>query len=374
MRISGRLASSPLDDPPAATDLALARELVMRYGEDAWAYQILNPGLGLWFSRNRQAVAGYLDWGRVRVVAGGPVARPGSRRAAALELEQEAALAGLGVCYFGVDAGPGEIPGSGSGQSVELGAQPVWHPAAWPGLLGGHPSLRAQLHRARNKGVRVREWATGLAAGNPELAQCMREWLEGRPMPAMHFLVEPDILSRLWDRRLFVAKRDGQPVGYLVASPVPRRRGWLIEQIIRGRAAPNGTAELLLDAAFRAAAAEGLEYFTLGLAPLSRHAGPGGEDAPAWLRGAFRWARAHGSRFYDFQGLDAFKAKFGPREWQSVYAICTESRFTPGMLLAILAVFAGRAPLPFLGQALLKAVRQEIAWMGRKIPGYRGHG
>ncbi len=34
-----------------------------------------------------------------------------------------------------------------------LGAQPVWRPASWTTILEGKASLRAQLYRARNKGV-----------------------------------------------------------------------------------------------------------------------------------------------------------------------------------------------------------------------------
>ena len=39
----------------------------------------------------------------------------------------------------------------------------------------------------------------------------------------MGFLVEPDTLSMLIDRRVFVAERGGQVIGFLVASPVPLR-------------------------------------------------------------------------------------------------------------------------------------------------------
>ena len=65
------------------SDLARARELVLRHGWNAAAYQILNPGISLWFSRAGDAVAGYSAWGRVRVVAGAPVCPPGRLEAVA---------------------------------------------------------------------------------------------------------------------------------------------------------------------------------------------------------------------------------------------------------------------------------------------------
>jgi phosphatidylglycerol lysyltransferase len=187
----------------------------------------------------------------------------------------------------------------------------------------------------------------------------------------MHFLVEPQTLGRLWDRRIFVAERSGAPVGFLMASPVPLRKGWLIEQIVRDGAAPNGTTELLVDAAFRAAVQEGLEYFTLGLSPLSGHPAEGGSDDPLWLTLLFRWLRLHGSRFYNFRGLERFKSKFSPREWEPIYAICNQPSFSPRVLLAIAAAFGGINPFLFMAKALAKAVGQEGVWLIHRVWGRR---
>jgi phosphatidylglycerol lysyltransferase len=175
--------------------------------------------------------------------------------------------------------------------------------------------------------------------------------------------VEPQTLSRLADRRVFVAARDGVPVGFLVASPVPARRGWLIEQIIRGRGAPNGTAELLIDAAMRSLGEEGARYVTLGLAPLSRRAHLEDRRAPLWLRLTLRWVRAHGRRFYNFEGLDAFKAKFQPHAWEEIVAIAQGPRFTPRALWAIAAAFSDRSPVSMIVRAIGKAARQELRWL-----------
>ncbi len=350
-------------------DLARARELVLRHGWNATAYQILNPGISLWFGRDGDAVAGYATWGRVRVVAGAPICAPERLLEVAAEFEADARGAGNGVCYFGagsrLEVSLGDAPGYAR---ILLGAQPSWDPATWSGILAGRPSLRAQLNRARNKGVTVTEWPRERAYASPELRLCLKEWLRRRRMPPMHFLVEPATLGRLWDRHVFAAEREGRLVGFLIASPVPGRRGWLIEQIIRIRAAPNGTAESLVDAAFRAAAGEGLAYITLGLSPLSGmpESRAGG---PWWLDLLFRWLRLHGSRFYNFGGLEAFKSKFGPGEWEPIYAICNRPEFTPRVLLAIAAVFGGGSPFVFTAWALGKAVKQEGWWVWKRIQG-----
>jgi phosphatidylglycerol lysyltransferase len=344
--------------------LARARDLVMRHGWNATAYQILNPGMRLWFSRAGDAVAGYAEWGRVRVVAGAPVC-PAERLAeVAAELEADTRAQGAALCYFGAGSRLESLLAASPRYSrILLGAQPAWDPGEWKAILARRPSLRAQLNRARNKGVTVEEWTPERAASSPGLRRCLGEWLAQRRMPPMRFLVEPWILGRLWDRRIFVAQRDGGPVGFLVASPVPAREGWLIEQFVRGRAAPNGTAEAMVDAAFRAAAAEGLGYLTLGLSPLSHPARDGRASGPWWLAWLFRWLRAHGSRFYNFRGLEAFKSKFAPREWEPIYAISNTPGFGPRTLLAIAAAFGGISPFRFVAWALAKAARQEAGWL-----------
>ena len=57
-------------------DLQRARDLVLRWGWNAMAYQILNPGMRLWFSRDGEGVAGYVRAAHYRVVAGAPVCPP----------------------------------------------------------------------------------------------------------------------------------------------------------------------------------------------------------------------------------------------------------------------------------------------------------
>ena len=62
-------------------EIRRARELVLRYGWNAMAYQILNPGMRLWFPADGEGVAGYVHAGNYRVVAGSPGAVPAARAA-----------------------------------------------------------------------------------------------------------------------------------------------------------------------------------------------------------------------------------------------------------------------------------------------------
>ncbi|MFI5234846.1 MAG: phosphatidylglycerol lysyltransferase domain-containing protein [Gemmatimonadales bacterium] len=342
-------------------ELARARALVLAHGWNSTAYQILNPGIAHWFSSGSDAVAGYVDCGAVWTIAGAPVAPEPRFAAVVAELESAAAAAGATVCYLGAEARLENLCRARPGYAfVLLGAQPCWEPSSWTAIQNRRASLRGQLARARNKGVTVERWPPERAGHHPDLARCLEQWLATKGLPPLGFMTTPFTLARLDDRQIIVAQREGSVVGFLVASPVPGRRGWLVEQIVRGTGAPNGTAELLLDAAMREMIAGRAEYVTLGLAPLSRRAGEGGPINPWWLRWSMAWLRAHGRRFYNFDGLDAFKAKFDPEWWDPVYAITNTPRFTPRTLYAVGQAFSDNAPIAMMLSAMGRAVREEI--------------
>lgn len=334
-----------------------ARAIILQYGWNSTAYQLLNPGFRHWYPAAGDAVVGFVAAGHTRVVGGAPVCASERLGGVAREFELDAAAAGERVCWLGAGARlADELSGAGHARA-RVGAQPWWVPASWSGIVAERASLRAQLNRAGNKGVQVAEWDGARAARSSALARCLEAWLAYQRLPPLHFLVEPDLLGNLLDRRIFVAEREGEPVGYLLLSPIPARTGWLVEQIVRSPLAPNGTTELLVDAAMRAAAADDSAYITLGVAPLSARAGPAGGGL--WLRLALGWARAHGRRFYNFGGLEAFKAKFRPEGWEPAWLVTNDRSVRPRHLWAIAAVYAGGSPARTVVRALGRAVRDE---------------
>jgi len=340
-------------------DLARARALVLAHGRNATCYQILNPGFRRWFAPEGDAVVAYVPHAGVRVVGGEPVCPPERLAAVVDAFEADAIRRRRRVCYFGAEEPLAEVlRARGPCDRLVLGAQPMWSPESLVASFQDKASLRAQVHRARNKGVSARHWPSERAAGHPGLGRCLEDWLLTRGLPPMHFLVEPETLTRLEDRRVFVAERDGVPVAFLVASPVPARRGWLIEQIVRGmegdRRAPNGATELLLHAAALELAAADAEFVTLGLAPLSRHSDPPGIHPPWLIRLLLDRVRAWGRQFYDFEGLESFKAKFVPDSWEPIYAIAGERRIGLRTLYAIAGAFGGTSPVVFLARAALR--------------------
>lgn len=334
-----------------------ARELVMAYGWNATAYQILNPGIEHWFSRDGCAVVGYVRRGGYVLVAGGPVCPPKALRRVVTEFE---AFAGR-VCYVCAADRLVNVLTEGAHSVVTIGAQPVWDPQHWTAMIQSSRSLRAQLNRARNKGVAIDRVPVGETGADPEFQRVLKEWLGSRGLPPMHFLVEPDTLrGEMADRVVLRARGPHGTLGFLVASPVAARGGFLIEQVARLPEAPNGVSELMIDGAMRVFAEQGSAYATLGLVALSCNATEGIQENPFWLRTMMLLARTHANRFYNFQGLEKFRTKMKPAHWEKIYAISNERVFSPLALYAIGEAFAGISPWRAIGIGLLQAIRKEL--------------
>jgi phosphatidylglycerol lysyltransferase len=344
-----------------------ARELVMTYGWNTTAYQILNPGLQHWFPLDRTAVVAYSRRQNVMLVAGAPVCATDALLSVMRAFEDFARRQECRVCYVcAADRMHDLVADSSEHSAIVVGAQPVWNPQGWAKLIESGPSMRGQLARARNKGVTVELIPSAEGRDNPELDRVLDEWLHARGLPPLHFLVEPRTLRGvIADRILLVARRAGSTIAFLVASPVVARNGYLIEQVARSPRAPNGTSELLIDAAMRRFAEEGRIYATLGLVALSSHAARASAINPWWLRLMMSFARAHATRFYNFRGLERFRTKMSPAHWETVYAISNERSFSLRTLYAMGEAFSGISPWRALGLGVARAIRHEIAHLHR---------
>jgi phosphatidylglycerol lysyltransferase len=195
--------------------------------------------------------------------------------------------------------------------------------------------------------VSVRELEVDeLAPGHAMRAQLdalIARWLATKEIAPMGFVVQLDPFSFPDEKRYFVATRDDAIVGFLAVIPIYARDGWFFEDLLRDPSAPNGTTELLIDGAMRAAAGDGVAHVTLGLAPLA------GEVSP-WLRFARRWGRA----LYDFEGLRAFKSKLKPRAWDPIYLSYPKGRSGILAVVDTLTAFARGGLLRFGIKTLLR--------------------
>lgn len=322
------------------------------YGQNATSFQLLERDFAHWFDPSSDAVVAYVDTGAAWVVGGEPLAREADRPEVAERFLAAAQHAGRRASFFATE---GQLSQSMGFSRLLIGEQPIWDPADWDRTtLGASRSLRAQLRRAENKGVRVRRLSVGdVVEGTPmraSLDALVRRWQASRAMARMGFLVTVQPFLRPEERMLFVAELQGAPMAVLSMAPVYARDGWLFENLLRDPSAPNGTSEMLVDAGMRAAAARGSHWVTLGLAPLS------GPVVP-WLARVREWA----SPFFNFTGLRAFKAKLLPQRWEPIWMAYPRDTSWLRALVDALTAFAGGSLVRFGWRSLLRGPRPVLA-------------
>lgn len=342
-----------------------ARRRVMRHGRTTTAYAILNPGIGHWFDDSSDGVVGFVRRGGWWVVAGDPVCDARDLAAVCDRLEHAAKAEGRRVVYV---CCTDRMRLAGRHAAVVMGAEPVWRPEGWAGRVKTIKSLRAQLNRARNKGVTIEPLPVAdVPRVRAELGGLIDDWLAHRPLPPLRFLVEPLAIDGvIIDRQIYVARQRGRPVAFLLASPVPCRNGWLVEQICRRHDAPNGTSELLIDAAMRQWAIDRCDYATLGLVILTSLAGTGVTPLPWWLKAAFGFARIHGRRFYNFDGLERFRVKMAPDGWEPMHIVtATTTPSFAGFYFAGSAFCGNRSPESVVAEGVFDAVTTDLLRLGR---------
>jgi hypothetical protein len=307
-----RVTNSAVSRPTVHTDAELARvfELLQRFGHNTTSFQVLEPRLRYWFEEGGEACVAYADCGGAWVVAGGPICAQDRHIEVIERFTEHARSRRKRVRFFALEE---DISAASEYRCLKIGEQPVWDPSGWEAALKTKRSLREQLRRARAKGVTVRLAATE-EVNDPEhptrrsIDAMMERWLESRAMAPMGFVVHLDPYNLPEERRFFIAEREGQVVGTLIAVPIYARDGWFFEDVLRDPAAPNGTIELLFHHAMLQVAAEGSSHATFGLAPLA------GTDHKV-----MRFIRDHTRWLYDFEGLRRFKAKLLPTSWHPVY-------------------------------------------------------
>jgi phosphatidylglycerol lysyltransferase len=320
---------------PAESERAQVLALLRAFGWNATSFQILEPGLRYWFAPG--GCVAYVDTGRAWVAAGAPLASEQQMACVADGFVSAARAEGRRSLFFATEQ---RFVAQTEYAALLIGEQPHWDPQHWVGNLEHNSSLREQLRRARAKGVRVESvTAQALAPGMPlrqALEALIGEWQGAKPMPPLGFLVRVDPFQLMAERRLFVARRgpegvEQELVGFAAVIPVYARQGWFLEDLIRSARAPNGTTELLVDAAMRDAAALGSRYMTLGLSPL---AGP--------VKRPLQWASKYSGGLYDFRGVRAFKSKFRPAEWAPIFLSYPHERSAALALYDSLSAFAQR--------------------------------
>jgi phosphatidylglycerol lysyltransferase len=199
-------------------------------------------------------------------------------------------------------------------------------------------AFRASLNHVRKRGLTFRVVEPiDVPALLSELQDVSDEWLAMKGAAEKGFSLgffDPDYLRHF---PIAVLEFDGRVQAFTNLWCGPGRIE-ISPDLLRHRVdAPNGAMDALMVHVIQWAREQGYEWLNLGVAPLS-----GVQRSPTghtWSHVA-RFVYGHGARFYNFQGLRAYKEKFDP-EWTPRYVVHSGNLALPRVLADVTALIAG---------------------------------
>ncbi len=307
-------------------------QLQSEYGYNAHSLVSIAPGGSAWTMPGIDGAIVYGEFGRVWLAAGDPLVRPEDTVAlvkgflvAAAKAKRIAAFVPA-TEHFARQVVPLGL------SAIKIGAAPYFDLQRWNPRGNCAKKLRAGVNQATRAGVRVELIENFDEKFRRETAELCLEWLKARPAATTFgWLLALDPFLRAERKKLFAAHDEkNRLVGLLAVSPIPARKGWYLEDVLRKFDAPPGTADLLVVEALHRLKEDGATLATLGTAPLAKEGDDdiSTHDHPV-MEPALRSVSRRFSVFYNFEGLRKFKGKFVPSWWESEYVLLQHGAMVP---------------------------------------------
>lgn len=323
--------------PPTPEEIASVRAIVAK-SESAQANLALIGDKRFLLNAERTAFIMYGTQGSSWIAMGDPVVSQNADAAALIWQFKELADRHSGVpTLYQISSRNLPLYLDAGFSMVKLGEE------AWVDLdafsLDGpeHRKARQAMSKAERMGARF-EVVPAAEVGNvlEELRSVSELWLNERGQKEKGFSLGYWSDAYMLQHDVAVVRVDGRVVAFANLWRSAGHHEASID-IMRVRPdAPNGIMDFLFTSLIQNAKTEGYRWFNLGMAPLSGL--PTHRLAPFWSRAA-TWFSRHGDRFYNFEGLRAFKSKFKP-EWRPRYLAYPGAVSLPAILIDVTTLIA----------------------------------
>ena len=340
------------------------------YGYNAHSLVSIAPGAMLWSTPEIDGAIIYSEIGRVWLAAGEPLARAENQAELATRFLQQAREHNRVVAFVPATTAFARSSASRDFSAVKVGAAPYFDLRTWNPRGDSAKKMRAEINQARRADVTVESLNQIDDDVKQEAAELCLRWLGNRrAATSFGWLIALDPFRHADHKKYFLARAHGKLVGFLSASPIPTRKGWYLEDVLRDPDAPAGTATLLVFEALQALKTDGAELATLGTAPLAKDGSNEISNEHPVVARALSVASKQFSGLYNFEGLRRFKGKFAPSWWESEYVVAQRGiAIPPRVAHAIIRALIPRGLPQLLTRQGLRLIRRKSRYRSRKTP------
>ena len=321
-----------------ASDLMHARTLVNLYSQNPSAYLTLEDDKLLYFGHKVDGVIPYGVVGSTIVINGDPICADSDFPVLLAEFKEFCQRSAHNLFFISVtDHFLEEYKKQGFGW-VKNGEEARFHLADYEISGKKGAKMRMNINHAKKAGIDVYEYKIlekRNAALEVEFNRITDEWLEGKKSSMLKFTMGTLGLDDPMDRRYFYAvDESGSMVAYIVFVPFLGKNGYMADMTRHGKKAPGGVMELIMYEAFQVFKEEGVEYASLGVAPL---AGLKEENA-SLMEKLLEFVYEHLNQCYGFKDLYRAKEKYSPTVWEPSYYAYLPKIPSPDMFYAVVKI------------------------------------
>jgi lysylphosphatidylglycerol synthetase-like protein (DUF2156 family) len=305
---------NPLEREKKKTEF-LDRETVVklvRKWADVNTDGILDSNCQIYFHPDIEGLIGYRVESGNAVVFGDPVCAQIDKPALATAFQTYCAAENLGVVYTIVSEEFANWASQHlSSVLIEFGEKFVLNPLSNPMDHKGSKAglVRKKVKHALQEGVVVQEYFGDDKTIEDGIEELATLWQKGRHGPQV-YLAQVTLFKDRVGKRWFYATKEGKIVGILLLNEMQAHMGWLLNNVMLSKEAPNGLSELLVIATLQVLEKENCQFVMIGPVP-GKELGKISGLSPFSTR-AMRWFYQFAKKLFNLHGHEVFWEKFQP--------------------------------------------------------------
>ncbi|WP_315789564.1 phosphatidylglycerol lysyltransferase domain-containing protein [Fischerella sp. JS2] len=316
-----------------------AREIVKNYGCSSLAAFALLSDKSYFFSPSDQSVIAYVPKGRGAIALGDPIGPIADRRETIIAFQQFCQRNDWYPAFYQTLPDDINLYMSLGFQALKIGEEAIVDLKSFTLQGKAGKNLRSALNRMTKLGYEVRFYQPPIADDLlRQLKIVSDEWLQMVQGSEKHFSLGWFDETYLKECEIAVVQSSHGEIIAFANIVSEYQLNEITNDLMRHRKSiENGTMDFLFISMFQHYKEQGYDSFNLGLSAL---AGVGETQQSRRLEKTLHYLYQHLERFYNFQGLHAYKDKFHPI-WQSRYLVYPSLAALPDVIVALIRADSG---------------------------------
>lgn len=326
-------------DPANTNERKRARAIVEAHGRSSLAAFTLLSDKSYYFSPTGNSVIAYVPKGRGAIALGDPIGPVEDLKEAIISYQQFCERNDWFPGFYQTKEEHVDLYRSLGFHVVKIGEEAIVDLKTFTLQGKAGKNFRPTITRLTKEGYKVKFYKPPLTDDLlHQLKVVSDEWLQMMHGSEKHFSLGWFDETYLRDCEMVVVHTpNGEISAFANVMPEYQLNEITIDLMRRRTEIESGTMDFLFTSMLQYFKEQGYDTFNFGLSPLS---GVGETKESRRLERMLRYLYEHLSRFYNFQGLHAYKVKFRPR-WEPRYLVYPSWTGLPDVVVALVRADSG---------------------------------